>query len=297
MSYTINKYHGNYNRSWRNDTIKYIVVHYVGSGTSAAGCAKNNCIYFSGGNRNASADYFIDDGGIWEYNDPSQGYYCWSVGDGYGKYGITNSNSISIEVCMNGDNPFTATEINYLTWLVQHLMEKFNVPASRVVRHYDASRKACPRYYANRQAEWDKLHAVITGQAPADNAPAPTPVPSKPVVEKLDVDGVFGSKTILALQRALNAPYKDGVISRQQVANKKYLAACTTGWEFGTGFAQGSQTIELLQKKIGAEVDGVIGKNTVKALQKYLGTYVDGYLDNPSPCVKELQRRLNAGTF
>ena len=117
---------------------------------------------------------------------------------------------------------------------------------------------------------------------------------------KLTVDGIWGESTTLALQNALNAPYKDGEISRQSSSQKKYLAACTSGWEFKSGTVSGSQTIELLQKKIGMaakDQDGVMGTATVKALQKYLGVAVDGKLDKPSACVKELQRRLNAGTF
>lgn len=158
----INKYHGGYNISKRTQAVKYIVVHYVGSGSSASGNAKNNCIFFSGGNRNSSAHYFIDDGGIWEYADPST-YYTWHCGDGGGKYGITNANSIGIEVCQDGDRPFTEKEIAYLSELVRYLMNKFSVPASRVVRHYDASRKQCPLYYAKRSSEWATLQKRITG--------------------------------------------------------------------------------------------------------------------------------------
>ena len=158
----INKYHGTYNRQARVLPVKYIVVHYVGAGTSADGNALNNCKYFSGGNRQASAHYFIDDGGIWEYADP-EAYVTWHCGDGGGAYGITNANSIGIEVCMNGDHPFTAKEIAFLKQLVVHLMKKFKVPASHVVRHYDASRKYCPYYYAKRQKEWIALRKTITG--------------------------------------------------------------------------------------------------------------------------------------
>ena len=61
------KMHGSYNRSVRRGSIKYIVVHYTGTQASA----KNNCAYFAGGDRQASADYFIDDNGIYEYNDPA----------------------------------------------------------------------------------------------------------------------------------------------------------------------------------------------------------------------------------
>ena len=158
----INKYHGNYNISKRTQSVKYIVIHYVGSGSSTSGNAKNNCIFFAGGNRNSSAHYFIDDGGIWEYADPSS-YYTWHCGDGHGKYGITNANSIGIEVCQNGDKPFTEKEIGYLSELVPSLMAKYGVPANNIVRHYDASRKSCPLYYVSRSSEWTTLKRRITG--------------------------------------------------------------------------------------------------------------------------------------
>ena len=154
----INKHHGNYNISKRTQSVKYIVIHYVGSGSSSAGNAKNNCVYFAGGNHNAS------DGGIWEYADPSL-YYTWHCGDGHGKYGITNANSIGIEVCQNGDRPFTEKEIGYLAELVPSLMAKYGVSASNVVRHYDASRKSCPLYYVKRSSEWTSLKQRITGSA------------------------------------------------------------------------------------------------------------------------------------
>ena len=170
MTFEICKYHGEYNIRPRNASdVRYIVVHYTGSGTSAEGAARANCIYFSGGDRQASAHYFIDDGSIYEYADPAE-YLCWHVGDGRGVYGITNTNSIGIEICMDGDNPFTEREIARLQWLVCKLMHEFNVPAERVVRHYDASRKLCPYYYtpggAGGNDAWRALHEQITTETP-----------------------------------------------------------------------------------------------------------------------------------
>lgn len=157
----INQYHGSYNRSYRRVGISYIVIHY----TSTTAPAINNCKYFAGGDRSASADYFVDDNGIWEYNDPSEGYYTWAVGDGHGAYGITNSNSINIEVVNDGGD-FSETEIGYLCELVPYLMDKYGVSADHIVRHYDASRKQCPAGYINN-AHWSELRSRITnGQAP-----------------------------------------------------------------------------------------------------------------------------------
>ena len=154
-------------------TIKYIVIHYTGSTAPA----KNNCIYFGGGNRNASADYFIETNGtIYKFNKDLKLYYSWHCGDGYGQYGITNYNSVGIEV-VSGGNEFTAAQVIALRKLVRALMDDFKVPASRVVRHYDASRKICPRPYAgnkNRDAKWKELHGIITDP---DEAVKDTPKP------------------------------------------------------------------------------------------------------------------------
>lgn len=165
MCYAIKRYHGSYNISPAWTAYRYIVVHYVGSGTSAPGSARANCAYFAGGNRNASAHYFVDDAYIYEYADPRK-YYTWHVGDGDGRFGITNSNAIGIEVCINGDRPYTDAELPRLRWLVQKLMAEYGIPAARVVRHYDASRKACPYYYtpygSGGNAAWRSLHAYLT---------------------------------------------------------------------------------------------------------------------------------------
>ena len=100
--------HGNTTKLSRpkdSGIIKYAVVHYTGSTASA----KNNCIYFDreGAATNASADFFIDkDGSIYQYNAIEKAY-SWHCGDGGGKRGITNRNSVGIEVVSAGEE-FTA---------------------------------------------------------------------------------------------------------------------------------------------------------------------------------------------
>lgn len=144
--------------------VKFIAVHYTGTTASA----KNNCKYFSGGNRNASADYFIDtDGSIYKFNKDCARYYSWHCGDGKGKYGITNSNSIGIEVVSAGKE-FTAKQQEALNKLVVAIMADYGVKASNVVRHYDASRKICPKPYCGSTAKnkkWTTLKSKITGSS------------------------------------------------------------------------------------------------------------------------------------
>lgn len=129
----------------------YIVLHYTGNNTDTA---KNNADYFFGGNRGASAHYFVDDNSIWQSVEDYDG--AWAVGDGGGKYGITNTNSISVEMCCVNGVVTDKTESNALD-LVKHLQKKYNISNNNVVRHYDASRKICPNWSANNWARWNNF--------------------------------------------------------------------------------------------------------------------------------------------
>ena len=150
-----------YNYSSRNgNSIKYITLHYTGN---KGDTAKNNVDYFYGGDRSASAHYFVDDNSVWQsvedYNS------AWAVGDGKGAYGITNQNSISIEMCCDSSGVISEkTETNALE-LVKYLMSKYNISISNIVRHYDASRKICPNWSADNWSRWitfkNKLNGTI----------------------------------------------------------------------------------------------------------------------------------------
>lgn len=117
----------------------------------------------------------------------------------------------------------------------------------------------------------------------------------------LEVDGYWGSATTLKLQNVLGAPYKDGEISRQSSVFRVSNPGLTSGWEWGGIVGDGgSQTIKLIQKRVGlsgGDVDGKIGPITIKAMQRYFGTYVDGVFDEKSPCIMVMQKKLNANTF
>lgn len=151
----------NYNYSSRNgNSIKYIVLHYTGN---KGDTAKNNVDYFAGGDRNAIAHYFVDDNSIWQSVEENNS--AWAVGDGKGAYGITNQNSISIEMCCNSSGVISEkTETNALE-LVKYLMSKYNISISNIVRHYDASRKICPNWSADNWSRWitfkNKLNETV----------------------------------------------------------------------------------------------------------------------------------------
>lgn len=162
MTYQIKENFTYVNYNSRGTNPSWIVVHNTANRTSAVGTAYNNTQYFKNVNRNASAHFFIDDHptDIWQCVRETD--TAWAVGENASRNGCYNYNSISIEVCERSDGTFSETEIAKLTWLVQKLMKKYGIPASRVCRHYDVTWKSCPSYYASRQGEWDKLKKQIT---------------------------------------------------------------------------------------------------------------------------------------
>ena len=157
----------NFVKGRKGQKIKYIVIHDTWNfGTSAT--AMNHYIYFNGAYRGASAHYFVDQKQILQIVKDED--TSWAVGDGNGKYGITNSNSVSIEICVNDGN--YEMEINRTLWLTKHLMKKYNVSIDNVVRHYDASRKMCPsimvannwqgwKVFKSRLEALDKVEEVV----------------------------------------------------------------------------------------------------------------------------------------
>lgn len=145
-----------YNRSNRGGTpIRYIVVHDTGNPSRGAN-ATAHYNYFNGGDRSSSADFFVDDTQVLCVNDYYK-FYTWHCGDGHGKYGITNRNSVGIEFCINVDSDRDKT-LERTAQLVRELMQELNIPIDRVVRHYDASRKNCPQSMSgNGWAQWYKF--------------------------------------------------------------------------------------------------------------------------------------------
>ena len=144
-----------YNRTARKEAPKYIVIHTTGN-TGKGANAEAHFNYWNGGNRNSSADFVVDSTQALQINDYNK-YYTWHCGDGKGKYGITNSNSIGIEICINSDGNYTKAVENTVR-LTKQLMKELNIPIDRVVRHYDASRKNCPaQMSANNWEGWKQF--------------------------------------------------------------------------------------------------------------------------------------------
>ena len=167
-----------YNVTKRTVKPAYIVIHYTGTdGATAA----NEVKYFNGGDRQASADYFIDfDGSIYAYNNSPATQYSWHCGGDLESSHhplfrvCTNKNSIGIELCTKkvmGSWVFEEKTVAGAAALVKYLMSEFGIPVDNVCRHYDVTGKSCPRVSGwgavGGDAEWQKFKASLTGSAPA----------------------------------------------------------------------------------------------------------------------------------
>ena len=118
---------------------------------------------------------------------------------------------------------------------------------------------------------------------------------------KIVVDGYWGSATTLLAQIVTGAPFRDGIVSRQEPYWRSRVPGCTIGWEWGIGDGSGSPLIKALQRVWGVTPDGILGPNTINAMIAYYqnrgsgAKFQDGKLDKESPTIKQFQRELNAG--
>lgn len=135
-------------------TIRYIVVHYTGNKGDAA---QANCNYFAGANRQASAHYFVDDDSIWQsVDDKNRAWHCGhDVGGRYYHDTCRNANNIGVEICMlDKDGNVRPKAIAKASELVRWLMQRYNIPLSNVLRHYDVTHKSCPAPMVASMAMW-----------------------------------------------------------------------------------------------------------------------------------------------
>lgn len=169
---------GNYGGRRDAADIRYLVLHYTGNDGDTD---EGNGAYFAGNTVKSSAHYFVDDDSVTRSVPDLR--IAWSVGGkkyascaetgGGTMYGVvTNTNSISIELCdTQRDGKVQAGEATLANAaaLCRELMARYGIPAENVYRHFDVTGKLCPAYMVE-DAAWRRFKARL--EEHMDNKPA-----------------------------------------------------------------------------------------------------------------------------
>ena len=148
MSYTINRQYMVTECCYNTKpNVQYVVIHYTGN---YADNARSNAVYFYNNQSSVqgSAHFFVDSGSV-VYASVSEQKSAWHVGDGRGSYGLTNYNSLGIEMATSGAYMVSSATENVAAQLAADLLKKYGLGINSLKRHYDASRKDCPRGWNN----------------------------------------------------------------------------------------------------------------------------------------------------
>ena len=189
----------NYGNERKASDIKYIVIHYTGNDGDHD---EGNATYFKNNVVKASAHYFVDDDSI--TMSVPENFVAWSVGGtkwkdtaatgGGSMHGIiTNTNSISIEMCdTQRDGTIKATDqtLENTVTLAKSLMKRYNINIDHVYRHFDVTGKHCPAYFMNSSA-WSAFKERLKDGDTVKIYKTIKDVPSwaMPTVEKLIAHG------------------------------------------------------------------------------------------------------------
>lgn len=189
----------------------YVVIHETDNWNKGAN-AKCHAQAMKNGNLAGTVHYYVDSESIYQTLEHSDG--AWAVGDGKGKYGITNRNSINIEICVNPESDYYKA-VDKAEQLAAYLLKQYGWGTDRLKRHYDASRKHCPRRIQD-EGLWPsfvhKTAAYMNGTASATAKPSTSTKPStttskgagymfEPKLVKLGSEGT----SVLLLQEILIA--------------------------------------------------------------------------------------------
>ena len=193
----------NYSSTKRSlSDIKYIVIHYVG----AEGGSEANGNYYKNNVIQASAHYYVGHKGEPYVQSVQDNCVAWSVGTA-GYYTqkhpyCRNANSISIELCCwHKNNIWTVDDetVEKALVLTEYLMNKYNIPKSNVIRHWDCVNKRCPEFWVDdnrwKTEFWNKINGAKSEEPKSPN------FDNKDWVKKLQkainakVDGSVGNET------------------------------------------------------------------------------------------------------
>lgn len=191
------------NISGKGNACRFIIIHETDNFNRGAGARTHAKSQHDGHFSGQSVHYYSGSDGVYQAAEhPCQ---CWHIGISYVSNppvaGASNANAIGIEICVNPDGNYIKARQNAIE-LVRYLIQATGIPASRVIRHYDAKGKYCPRKMMDNPALWTDFKAQIGNPSTSTNPSTPTAVDKYYRVGKSWSNGVcqeqIGAYTSLA---------------------------------------------------------------------------------------------------
>ncbi len=271
---------------------KYIVIHETDNWNQGAD-GKRHASAQAAGHLSTSVHYYSGSDGVYQAADHKDGTY--SVGREYGGNHFVsdanNRNTINIEICVNSDGDYARARTNAIA-LVQQLLQETGLSPERVIRHYDAKGKYCPRNMMDNPALWEDFQRQISRQSP----------PSIPQSEHKNPPQTEESEKKEIWYR-VGSDWKNGICQNQTGAyhNQTFaIADCRPGQKVfdENGNVIHSPELPTVQD---TPAPGYTQKQFILDVQKATGSAPDGYagdetLKNTVTISKTKNRRHEAVT-
>ena len=154
------------NNSYAGQTPKYIVIHNTDNYSKGANAKAHAKAQHDGNFKGYSAHVFVDDAEAYQALPYDRG--AWHVGVNYGGrlFGtVNNHNSIGIEMCVQSGYNYEKAFQNTVA-VCKQIMKRFNIPAERVLQHYDVCAKNCPSAI-RAKGDWNRFKQLIGAETTA----------------------------------------------------------------------------------------------------------------------------------
>ena len=162
-------------RAGRTKAIQFLVIHFTSNDNDTA---RNNLNYYATSpGLKSSAHFYVDRTEVCQsVKEGDTAYHCGATT--YKHKSCRNDNSIGIELCSRYTGNVVADKkantvdfkkyyfddavIDNAVKLTKELMQKYNIPVTNVIRHYDVTGKTCPAPFVIDEKQWQAFLAKLS---------------------------------------------------------------------------------------------------------------------------------------